>query len=114
MVMLADIIMTMKLPFHIRMGIKVHICWPFSHELPFELSKFVQCFISGGVTYYTHVPAEIQYIFGPQERRIITKTESNCDNSSCQVMMLQSYVLQLLCAQKILKDTSAQDTTKKV
>lgn len=58
---------------------------------------------------------ELQDI-GPQERRIARKTESNYDRTprSCQVMMLESYVLQLLCVQKVLMDSSEQDTTKKV
>jgi hypothetical protein len=80
----------------------------------FQVSKFVQDFLWQSNLLYSYVAAEIQDIFGPQERRIITKTKSNCDTSSCEVMMLQSYVLQLLCVQKILKDASTQDTMKKV
>ncbi|KAF3942827.1 hypothetical protein CMV_030553 [Castanea mollissima] len=56
---------------------------------------------------------EIQDI-GPQEKGIVRKTESNCDNSSCQMMMLESYVLQLLCVQNVPKDASAQGTLKKL
>ncbi|KAG6680841.1 hypothetical protein I3842_13G062700 [Carya illinoinensis] len=53
-------------------------------------------------------------VMRPQERRLIRKTESKCDNSSCQVMMLESYVLQLLSVKKVPMHASAQDTTKKL
>ena len=118
--LLPDIIMAMKLLFHVRMGIKVCFCRPFSHELHsqnsyriFEVRNLFQAFSE--VIYFSYIAAELQDI-GPQERRIARKTESNCDRTprSCQVMMLESYVLQLLCVQKVLMDSSEQDTTKKV
>lgn len=64
----------------------------------------------GGVYIYSYGATEIQ-VPQPQGRR---KTESNCDNSPCQVMMLEGYVLQFLSVQKVLKDTSAQYAEKKV
>lgn len=79
----------------------------------FKFKIFSSFSFYGIKLFYLYVAAEIQDI-GPQEKGIVRKTESNCDNSSCQVMMLESYVLQLLCVQKVLKDASAQDTVKKV
>ncbi|KAK9279678.1 hypothetical protein L1049_013358 [Liquidambar formosana] len=49
----------------------------------------------------------------PEERKIISEEQNNCVNPSRQVMMLESYVLQLLCVQKVLKEASAQDAMKK-
>ncbi|XP_059646660.1 uncharacterized protein LOC132293271 isoform X3 [Cornus florida] len=42
------------------------------------------------------------------------KGQNNSVDPSYPVMMLESYVLQLLCVQKVLKDASAQDISKKV
>ncbi|XP_059646664.1 uncharacterized protein LOC132293271 isoform X7 [Cornus florida] len=41
------------------------------------------------------------------------KGQNNSVDPSYPVMMLESYVLQLLCVQKVLKDASAQDISKK-
>ncbi|KAI8016121.1 hypothetical protein LOK49_LG05G01535 [Camellia lanceoleosa] len=52
---------------------------------------------------------------GRKERKLESKGRDNTSvNPSCQVMMLESYVLQLLCVQKVLKEASVQDTAKKV
>ncbi|KAI8574102.1 hypothetical protein RHMOL_Rhmol01G0328500 [Rhododendron molle] len=48
---------------------------------------------------------------GAKEMRLESKGR-NID-PSCQVMMLESYVLQLLCVQKVLKEASVHDTMKK-
>lgn len=50
----------------------------------------------------------------PQERNKESKQQSEFVNSSCQVMMLQSYVLQFLCVQKVLKDAAAQNGIRKI
>ncbi|XP_024927050.1 uncharacterized protein LOC107411566 isoform X3 [Ziziphus jujuba] len=49
---------------------------------------------------------------GP-ERKTASKQKSEFDNS-CQVVMLQSYVFQLLCVQKILKEASTNCAAKKL
>ncbi|XP_050368336.1 uncharacterized protein LOC126786532 [Argentina anserina] len=48
----------------------------------------------------------------PQEIKREIKRQSEFANSSSQVMMLQSYVLQFLCVQKVLKDAAAQSNMK--
>ena len=48
----------------------------------------------------------------PQERKKESKRQSEFVDSSSQVMMLQSYVLQFLCVQKVLKDAAAQNMKK--
>ncbi|CAK9139873.1 unnamed protein product [Ilex paraguariensis] len=50
---------------------------------------------------------------GPIEGRNGSKGEKNSGDPSCQVMMLESYVLQLLCVQ-VLKEAFAQGIAKKV
>lgn len=40
------------------------------------------------------------------ERKILSQRQGKCIDSSSPVMMLESYVLQFLCVQKILKDSS--------
>lgn len=42
------------------------------------------------------------------------KTSSNCVESSSPVVMLESYVLKLLCVQNVLKDATEWVTTKKL
>ncbi|PQQ01853.1 hypothetical protein Pyn_04906 [Prunus yedoensis var. nudiflora] len=49
---------------------------------------------------------------GPQERKKETKQQGDFVESSCRVMMLQSYV-QFLCVQKVLKEAAAQTGIKK-
>ncbi|RVX22946.1 hypothetical protein CK203_008395 [Vitis vinifera] len=54
---------------------------------------------------------------GSEERLVMRREQNKCLETvdpSCQVMMLESYVLQLLCVQKVLKEASAQDPEKKV
>ncbi|CAL5388342.1 unnamed protein product [Camellia sinensis] len=52
---------------------------------------------------------------GRKERKLESKGQDNTSvNPSCQVMMLESYVLQLLCVQKVLNEASVQGTVKKV
>ncbi|XP_057956539.1 uncharacterized protein LOC131149799 isoform X2 [Malania oleifera] len=51
---------------------------------------------------------------GPGNGTIVVKGQKKCSDSSHQVMMLESYVLQLLCVQKVLKEASAQDTLKEL
>ncbi|ONH99646.1 hypothetical protein PRUPE_6G040800 [Prunus persica] len=48
----------------------------------------------------------------PQERKKETKQQGDFVDSSCRVMMLQSYV-QFLCVQKVLKEAAAQTGIKK-
>ncbi|PRQ34814.1 hypothetical protein RchiOBHm_Chr5g0073231 [Rosa chinensis] len=50
----------------------------------------------------------------PQERKNESKQQSEFVDSSSQVLMLQSYVLQFLCVQKVLKDAAAQNSMKKI
>ncbi|CAL5386283.1 unnamed protein product [Camellia sinensis] len=51
---------------------------------------------------------------GRKERKLESKGQDNTSaNPSCQVMMLESYVLQLLCVQKVLNEASVQGTAKK-
>ncbi|KAJ7959939.1 hypothetical protein O6P43_020452 [Quillaja saponaria] len=50
----------------------------------------------------------------PEGRKTESKGQSGCIDSSCQVMMFESYVLQLLCVQKVLKEASMHDIKKKV
>lgn len=50
----------------------------------------------------------------PQERKKESKQQSEFVNSSSQVMKLQSYVLQFLCVQKVLKDAAAQNGIRKI
>ncbi|XP_031259812.1 uncharacterized protein LOC116117970 [Pistacia vera] len=45
---------------------------------------------------------------GPEE----SKRQGICANSSSSVVMLESYVLQLLCMQEVEKDVSGQDSLK--
>ncbi|KAJ4719247.1 hypothetical protein OWV82_010851 [Melia azedarach] len=48
------------------------------------------------------------------ERKIPSQRQGKCPDSSSPVMMLESYVLQFLCVQKILKDSSELDIMKEV
>ncbi|XP_004296014.1 PREDICTED: uncharacterized protein LOC101301766 [Fragaria vesca subsp. vesca] len=50
----------------------------------------------------------------PQEIEKESKRQREFVDSSSQVMMLQSYVLQFLCVQKVLKDAAAQNSMKKI
>ena len=50
----------------------------------------------------------------PQEIEKESKRQHEFVDSSSQVMMLQSYVLQFLCVQKVLKDAAAQNSMKKI
>ena len=41
---------------------------------------------------------------GPKERKLDSKVQTNSLDPSYDVMMLESFVLQLLCVQKVLKE----------
>lgn len=49
----------------------------------------------------------------PQETKKESKQQSDFVDSSCRVMMLQSYV-QFLCVQKVLKEAAARNGIKKI
>lgn len=49
----------------------------------------------------------------PQETKKESKQQSDFVDSSCRVMMLQSYV-QFLCVQKVLEEAAAHNGLKKI
>ncbi|GFY99374.1 hypothetical protein Acr_13g0007750 [Actinidia rufa] len=50
---------------------------------------------------------------GPKERKLDNKVQTNSLDPSYDGMMLESFVLQLLCVQKVLKEPSGNHTVKK-
>lgn len=86
-----------------------------SHYAVVRLSK---CFFSSSFSFFPQtnvlhslVNAEMEDA-EPQERKKETKQQGDFVDSSCRVMMLQSYV-QFLCVQKVLKEAAAQTGIKK-
>ncbi|KAH7864793.1 hypothetical protein Vadar_033924 [Vaccinium darrowii] len=65
-----------------------------------------------GSTAVTNLGARVDDA-GAKELRLESKGQNSSLGQSCQVMMLESYVLQLLCVQKVLKEASVHDTMKK-